>query len=359
MLSISRDSAGIARHKHVALCCIPTSGMTSMTNVLSFSDTMSEVVLNELKDYVRQNLSDIIKKLEKFCKEILSKLASVCEKCSSLSGEVHIKREDYEKLKDSLKEAASAVNLYAGHVCDLYVNACNEKDVENTKRGIERGDDKLLEGFIEHLLALLKKADSSCEKAEKALAEVRSRAREMVTKCNIGADEAKSKMEGTKLVSGGGLALGGVLAAVGATVLIVSNPLAGVIGVVAGGVVGVGSRRMNHISSGFKKHESDLRELSQVFGDVKSRASSMFDFTRQIKQYLESLSDKLSIVNRAREAHDVYSRERLIAAFDRFCRQFYDVHSPTYRKKLSAIDDEFRERIEEIFKEIMQFSSDG
>ena len=105
--------------------------------------------------------------------------------------------------------------------------------------------------------------------------------------------------------------------------------------------------------------ERRFRELSQKFKDVKTSASSLFEYTRHIKVYLESLSSKIDIINQSEETCDVHLRRRLSSAFDRLCHKFRDFRTPTYREKLAAIDKEFQDKLEEIFSGVMKCSGDG
>lgn len=172
---------------------------------------------------------------------------------------------------------------------------------------------------------------------------------ELATVCRKRGQEASTK----KNFAG---VLGGTTMVVGMSALVIAGActfgigtLAG-LGVAAGGSAIFGPGIIGLVTytfySDFAKWEKDFHELSQKLDHVKLSASNTFDHTRKTKMYLESLSQKIAIVNQVREANEV--RSCLASAFERLCKRFEGLDPPRYREKLEATKADFHARITEL-----------
>ena len=291
-----------------------------------------------------------VKKLEEYFEYLLSVLKDLLHKYNSLKiAEIHNQRQ-LEQLRDRLKDAADAVYKYADNVCDLYWYASDEEGIEEIKRAIQRDDFAPLTKFIKQLNKLyLEPAQQSCKTAEEKLEEVRASALDLATDCTTKAQEAKSsRHSATRHVRKAILVLGVLLIMFGFTTY---TALAMVIFFVS--LIFFCFEEWE-ASVKYTECEREFRELSQKFKDVKTSASSLFGYTRNIKVYLESLSSKINIINQSEETCDVHLRRRLSSAFDRVCHKFRGFRTPIYREKLAAIDKEFQDRLEGIFSGVMK-----
>lgn len=241
------------------------------------------------------------------------------------------------RLKTLHSNLERAIEVNIGDLCRY---ASNEERIDKIRQGIERGDLTLLTEFITQLLTVhLLPAENSFHEAVEAVKEVRSLSIESVTDCRIKAEEAKSKKEAAKLVSGviaiGGLGVGMVISVVaGAYGYYTVSTLLGLYLTTAISAVAV-----YRLSSKFATWEDKLRELSQSLDKVMLSASSLLDLTRTIKEDLESVSRKVDIVNQAREkAQEAPSR--LVSAFDRLCQKIVSLGASAYLEQLRAMNED-------------------
>ena len=295
-----------------------------------------------------RQVNDLLQRLKSFTVAVLAALDSILQTYNSLKNAEVSSRHRRETLIEDLKQAVEAACEYAGHVGDLMWYGSNMERIRNIKEGIERNDFTPLTEFIEQLrTTYLVTAESSCQRATRAFEDVRSGALQLATDCRERGQEAKTKKKFTR-------AAGGTAAAVGtATMVIVGGCTFGIGTLVGLGVIAVGSAAVGTgfgiltytVSSDVATWEREFSELSQSLDGVMSSASSMLDYTRTIKMYLKSISDKIAIVNRTMEAHEVHSC--LTSAFDRLCQSFNGLDTPTYREKLRATNEEFQARITE------------
>lgn len=322
-------------------------------------ETMSERWFNTFCAQLKRIRSSIcvIERLSQLLEAILSKLDSLRQKSISLSIATVVNRGKLDGLEQDLKKAARAVNRYVERICDLYVYASNKEMIEQIKEEMESGDFTLLTKFITDLQdRYLKPADKSCEEAEEKLEAIRSTAVQLAVDCSKMRTDAKSRKSTSRLVGGTVVAAGGALA-LGAFTFGIGT-LVGAGAVVLGLSVGSASGYATYVtSSEFSKNESELGELSKEFEGVKLSASHLLEFTRENKEYLETVTDKLNLINQAGEDHDVHSRKRLSLAFDRLCQKLSDLNTPMYKKKLNAIDEDFRQKVEKIFKGMREILS--
>ena len=282
-------------------------------------------------------LNSLLQHQENFTVAVLKALDSIVERYDSLKRAELSSRHRLETLIKDLKQAVEAACEYVRRVGDLMWYGGNVERIRNIKEGIERNDFTPLTEFIEQLrTTYLVTAESSCQKAARAFEDVHSSALQLATDCRERGQEAKTRKTFTRAAG----------AAVGtATMIIVGGCTFGIGTLVGLGVI-VGSAAATHtISSDLAEREREFIELSQSCDGVISSASSMLDYTRTIKMYLESISEKIAIVNRTMEAHEVHFC--LTSAFNGLCQRFDGLDTPTYRERLRAINEEFQAQITE------------
>jgi len=295
------------------------------------------------------SLSRLLISLKAFTDAISEVVSGILERYNSLAYAEASSRNRLDAVQEGLARAVEAAYTYAEHVCDLIWYSSNVEMIQSIRDGIERDDFAPLEKFVRQLLSVyLASAEYSCKKAESALKDVRLSALELATDCRRRGLEAKTKKNITR-------AVGGATLVVGTTTLVIAGACTFGIGTLAGLCVAAGGSAIfgpgigvatYGFYSDFAKLEKDFSELSQLFDRVKSSASVMFDHTRKTKMYLESLSQKIAIVNQTRDAHEV--RSCLTSAFERLCERLDGLETPAYREKLEATKETFRTRITEL-----------
>jgi len=111
-----------------------------------------------------------------------------------------------------------------------------------------------------------------------------------------------------------------------------------------------------HLSANYAECSREFTELKKNFNKVKTSASSMLDYIRKNSQLLVTLSGRINIAN---QVTDAKLRTKICSAFSRLCQKFPEIGTKQYQSKLANIDQRFRGKVEEIFRDVMECCGDG